>query len=307
MSSSFMLRKSASFLFVIALAGVQICAAALVKQATSAIQLEESDSKSAASKVIYIYSDDGADKECLQHCCYCVREFCKLSKVEKIKANGVKENDWKFKARAIIIGGGTAANYRSSLSDRGCENIRDFVRGGGVYVGICAGAYFGADTVDFATDSFGGGIHAKRNLKFFPGVAKGPMVPYKSGSRSGERAQNVHIQMGTEEGYDFYSYYNGGGTFLTAETTPEVEVWGKYMDHEEQPAIIRCNFGSGYAILSGVHFEFDSELMKKTLFNEIQPIGADIIAKVKSTNEQRQTFLQKMFADIETRSYCESS
>lgn len=303
---SFMFRRSVSFMFVVASVGMQIYAAASVKQATSAIRLEESDSKSAA-KVIYIYNGDGADWECLQHCRFCVGTFCKSSKIEEIKADSVKENDWKFKARAIIIGGGKATDYQNSLRGLGCENIRNFVRGGGVYLGICAGAYFGADTVDFATDSPGSGIYAKRDLKFFPGVAKGPMVPYESGSRSGERAQNVRIQIGTEEGYDFYSYYNGGGTFLIDKPMSGVEILGRYIDHEEQPAIIRCSFGSGYAILSGVHFEFASEMMEKTLFKEIKPIGEGVIAKVQSTDELRQSFLQKMFADIETRSYCESS
>ncbi|CAE7706757.1 unnamed protein product, partial [Symbiodinium necroappetens] len=43
----------------------------------------------------------------------------------------------------FIVPGGYAPNFAAALGDLGGERIRDFVKAGGGYVGICAGAYLG--------------------------------------------------------------------------------------------------------------------------------------------------------------------
>jgi glutamine amidotransferase-like uncharacterized protein len=58
-------------------------------------------------------------------------------------------------------------------------NRPDFVEGGGSYLGLCAGAYYGCSRVEFET---GGAMEVvgARELAFFPGVARGAVVPGES-------------------------------------------------------------------------------------------------------------------------------
>jgi len=45
----------------------------------------------------------------------------------------------------ICLPGGFAPNYYNELGEQGIQAIQNFVMCGGGYVGICAGAYFGAN------------------------------------------------------------------------------------------------------------------------------------------------------------------
>ncbi len=42
---------------------------------------------------------------------------------------------------AVVVPGGYMHQYQSALGEKGATSIREFVRGGGVYLGVCAGAY----------------------------------------------------------------------------------------------------------------------------------------------------------------------
>jgi glutamine amidotransferase-like uncharacterized protein len=48
----------------------------------------------------------------------------------------------------LIIAGGYTAKYVDALGEEGFEQIREFVAGGGGYIGICAGAYIAARNVE---------------------------------------------------------------------------------------------------------------------------------------------------------------
>jgi len=50
--------------------------------------------------------------------------------------------------RVLIVPGGYTAEIVSALGSRGLEEIRGFVEGGGLYIGICAGAYIAAEHVE---------------------------------------------------------------------------------------------------------------------------------------------------------------
>jgi glutamine amidotransferase-like uncharacterized protein len=41
----------------------------------------------------------------------------------------------------VVQGGGSGSGQAKALQEKGCENIRQFVKDGGGYIGICAGAY----------------------------------------------------------------------------------------------------------------------------------------------------------------------
>jgi glutamine amidotransferase-like uncharacterized protein len=48
----------------------------------------------------------------------------------------------------LIVAGGYTAKYVDALGEEGFEQIREFVAGGGGYIGICAGAYIAARNVE---------------------------------------------------------------------------------------------------------------------------------------------------------------
>ena len=47
--------------------------------------------------------------------------------------------------RVLFVPGGYANNYEDALGDVGAAHVHAFLRGGGGYVGECAGAYLGAE------------------------------------------------------------------------------------------------------------------------------------------------------------------
>ena len=68
---------------------------------------------------------------------------------------------------AIYFPGGNAGEYNSVINSSGYRNIRDLVNGGGAYIGICAGAYFAADLIEWE------GVGIDYPLDLFQGTATG--------------------------------------------------------------------------------------------------------------------------------------
>lgn len=63
----------------------------------------------------------------------------------------------------LIIPGGYTVKYVNALGEEGFEGIREFVAGGGGYIGICAGAYIAARTVEVPGHPPGLGIIEIKN------------------------------------------------------------------------------------------------------------------------------------------------
>jgi len=66
---------------------------------------------------------------------------------------------------ALIIPGGYTASYVSTLGEDGFEEIRRFIKGGGLYIGICAGAYIAAERVEVEGRPKGLGIIDIENVR----------------------------------------------------------------------------------------------------------------------------------------------
>ena len=59
------------------------------------------------------------------------------------------EHELDMSVRLLCIGGGFDLGYVKTLGLEGMRIIREFVQTGGNYLGICAGAYFATDYVQF--------------------------------------------------------------------------------------------------------------------------------------------------------------
>ena len=168
---------------------------------------------------------------------------------QRITAEQIRQGEL-FKFSTFIMPGGRDRPYAAALDGRGNAQIRSFVEQGGTYLGICAGAYYGAKRVEFERGS-PLEVSEDRELAFFDGIATGPAYGpgFAYNSEQGARMALLHTEQGIMR-----VYYNGGCTFQG--DLQNVKIHARYQDIKgHPPAIIECAVGKGQAFLSGVHLE----------------------------------------------------
>ena len=133
--------------------------------------------------------------------------------------------------RLLIVPGGNFIDMGNSLTASTTANIRNAVKGGVNYLGICAGAFLAGD---FPAN------YSRLNL------TSGVQFRFYSASEKGIRKTPVVVTMA--DGHTFEHYWEDG-----PQLTGWGDVVGKYPDGT--PAIVEGTFGSGFVILTGVHTE----------------------------------------------------
>lgn len=157
-----------------------------------------------------IYADVGVSMSSLRETLITFRQLFPSSSIKLISHKLVKTGGWENTTSLFIIPGGRDIPYNRYLKGEGTSLIKQFVKNGGKFVGICAGAYFAAAEVMFQKGTKLE-VHEKRELQFFPGPAIGtlfPSRPFSYGLETGAHAPLIHIQ---EEVLPLY--YNGGVIF----------------------------------------------------------------------------------------------
>lgn len=227
-----------------------------------------------------VYNDVGVSKESVKHTLRFLNYF--FSDVVCITARDIVENNILDKAELLVFPGGRDLQYLRLLRGNGCEKIRKFVENGGIYLGICAGAYFGSSQIEFAKGC-AMEVCGTRELGFYKSRAVGPILaPYNYENDSGSRAANVIV--GTDE---LFLYCNGGCAFPEARGFQNVRIIGT-LKERNLPVIIETEIGDGKAILSGVHFEVDPNFLKKNTFHSM--ISPSLI----KSNAKRLSFARKL-------------
>lgn len=69
--------------------------------------------------------------------------------VERLKAEDIRAGKLSG-YRAVLLPGGSGSKQGTTLEEAGREEIRKFVKGGGGYVGVCAGAYLATNDYDWS-------------------------------------------------------------------------------------------------------------------------------------------------------------
>ncbi|QVL57326.1 MAG: hypothetical protein KFB93_08075 [Simkaniaceae bacterium] len=207
---------------------------------------------------ILVYGDEGVSAFSLSETLKIFRDIS--ADVEVVDHRFLNEKEWEKETKLLVFPGGRDIPYDRNLKGKGTAKIRKFVEEGGSFLGICAGAYFGADEVIFEKGT-PIEVHEKRELKFFPGAAVGTLYPRASFSYESEAG--THPSEISFEGKPLHLYYNGGCTFKEANKYPGIKVLAHYLDAKDQPAIIHCKIGKGNVILSGVHFEVSPKPLKE--------------------------------------------
>lgn len=243
-------------------------------------------------KKILLYKDEGASLRSLQAL---VREFRKENLHEKYEIVFVDRHhlavaDWIEETVLLVFPGGRDVPYHQALQGAANSHIQQFVLQGGKYLGICAGSYYGSAFVEFEKGNPLQVCEA-RELKFFPGIASGPAYgagEFNYGSEQGARLACLSWQKSSEQ--KMAVYYNGGCSFVDAESHPDVTVIARYDDIKDSPAaIIACSVGKGIALLSGVHPEYTGQHLPAN-----DPFLATIVPELKEREQERRGLFQHM-------------
>jgi len=144
----------------------------------------------------------------------------------------------------ILFPGGSGSAFAKRLGKKKSSEIIEWVRGGGSYIGVCAGAYL-----------------ASSHLK---------ITPLKIPDRAWQRGlHNVFIDKG---GYNLTVNYHNGPIF---EESEGVEVWARFRSNflaeggkypmMDSPAITHNKFGAGIVTLFSPHLEKSSESVQTEL------------------------------------------
>ena len=165
--------------------------------------------------------------------------------------------------------GGADLGYCHALNGEGNRRISQFVERGGLYVGFCAGGYYGSSRCEFEVGDKDLEVVGDRELKFFPGICRGLAFPgFVYHSEKGARAAELKVDKAalTEGAIPdvLRCYYNGGGVFVDASRYRDsgVEVLASFTEklHVDSgkgaAAVVYCKVGEGAALLTGPHPEY---------------------------------------------------
>ena len=213
------------------------------------------------NKSIYIYNDEGVGELSL----HCIKDYFSSEKITLISAKDIIQSGVPETADVFVMPGGADKPYANKLNGVGNDNIKKYVRQGGIYLGICAGAYYGCSSIEFQKGTKNE-ICEDRELNFFDGVAVG-CLPEIAGNLYDQTLKSASVTSINFAGSSTSAFY-WGGCYFERGTLKNHEVLAVY-SALDKPAIISCEFGKGIAILSGVHFEVSQHSLERYDFNEV--------------------------------------
>jgi biotin--protein ligase len=210
--------------------------------------------------------------------------------ISVVKVNGeyLRTKAWEEKTIVLVMGGGSCRYWDEELQAEGVEKIERYVKEGGKYIGICAGAYFASAKSCFNLK--GKLIEKSRPLAFFPGKAVGPLVDEDDYlSLKAARAAEVCFKIRglAEEGA---LYYQGGCLFDVEEDSAAVEIMSTYRDFGKAAAVF-CKVGKGCAFLDGTHPEF---VWRLNLAKGNDKVFSELVGKLSV----QEVFRQRVWKEI---------
>jgi biotin--protein ligase len=213
---------------------------------------------------------NGSTVESVRHCLYTLRRLLAPNyAVIPVTGDMLIKEPWTATCAALVFPGGADQGYCRALNGDGNRRIRQFVERGGIYIGFCAGGYYGSGRCEFEVGNKLLEVIGNRELAFFPGSCRGCAFPgfvYHSekGARAAElKVDKALLSTGSVPNM-FKAYYNGGGVFADAHKYRDqgVEVLASYTEEiaveggDGSAAVVYCKVGQGAALLTGPHPEF---------------------------------------------------
>lgn len=218
---------------------------------------------------ILIYSGPGATPTSIRHITYTLRRLVGAAyAIVTLTAEQLLNEPWSPTCALLVIPGGADLAYCRSLNGEGNRRIKQYVRMGGAFLGLCAGGYYGCGRCEFEVGRRAMEVVGERELGFYPGTCRGlAFKGFVYNSEDGARAVRVKAEPNVvgPEAKVFRSYYNGGGVFVDAETFKNrgVEVLATFEDQVAvdvgdgvAAAVVFCRVGEGRVLLTGPHPEY---------------------------------------------------
>ncbi|EXJ80802.1 biotin apo-protein ligase [Capronia epimyces CBS 606.96] len=273
-----------------------------------------------ANRNLMLSSGNGSTVESVRHCLYTLRKLLSPNyAVIPVTGDMLIKEPWTASCAALVFPGGADQGYCKTLNGEGNRRIRQFVERGGIYIGFCAGGYYGSRRCEFEVGNKLMEVVGDRELAFYPGIARGCAFPgFVYHSEKGARAAEVKVDKtvlstGTVPNV-FKSYYNGGGVFVDAPKykSQGVEVLASYTEPlsvdpgDGTAAVVYCKVGQGAAVLTGPHPEFvflgkpaDDWSLTKPRFAAVNlepkpdvPQFSDVIKALAEDENQRMNFIK---------------
>ncbi|GAA6062825.1 hypothetical protein JCM10212_002463 [Sporobolomyces blumeae] len=217
---------------------------------------------------VLVYNGSGVSASSRDYTLQALRTFLSHRyDVQLVTPKTLRDEPWTDTCALLVFPGGRDLPYLFDLSGKANRRIVDYVKNGGRYLGICAGAYYACAEIEFEKGT-ALEVTGQRELRFFDGLCRGTTFPgFEYETEAG--ARETPLALKREAWRDHWSqspdevdvWYNGGGSFIldTTQPPPGVQVLAEYDECEpRQVAGVLCSVGSGQALLWAVHPEHPS-------------------------------------------------
>jgi glutamine amidotransferase-like uncharacterized protein len=165
-----------------------------------------------------------------------------------IGADELHAGDFGY-ADVFWLPGGWSGDYEERITPQGMEHIRQFVRAGGRFVGICAGAFFASRLIVWEGEMF------DYPAGLFAGQAVGPIAEIAAWPQCAmadvdlEPRHPINATLITPRQQLYY-----GGPVFVPDDAQAVDIVATYSTNG-QPAAVTFQYGQGRVFLTGLHFE----------------------------------------------------
>lgn len=232
-----------------------------------------------------VYSDLGADSFSVSQSLQSIQQMTKLS-VTKVDAREICQGALDESVALLAIPGGLARFYSQQLGVIGENNIKRYVANGGRCLGICAGAYYMFNSIDFAV----GGeyeIRDKPGLGFF----KQKMIgPFYGGYNPKDYHSAIPMVMNTPNG-SISSLVLWGG--VAVGDIADIKVLASYR-MRNYPAITVASYGNGMVAASSPHIEFSAQAVRDVWLGTNDPYWVEHVIPLLDQNEEGRV---RLFTD----------
>lgn len=236
-----------------------------------------------ALRTILVYHDLGCcEQSTLALCSQLERAAGKWFQIRLVDSHYLRKTSWERETYGLAMGGGSCTMWERLLQETGMQKIHNFVFGGGRYLGICAGAYFGS-SYSFFLELGQLPLIKARPLRFYQGSAVGPINSTENHLLpQAALAAKVVLVQSAKIGY---CYYQGGPAFDISESSSLTKVLLKY--GFGWAAGISNRVGLGRAVMCGLHPEFvwKKSEADKALLVEFRDL-ADTLAEQESFRQE---------------------
>ena len=210
--------------------------------------------------------------------------------IQTISPKSLTSEPWTSNCALLVIPGGRDLPYVSSLKAAN-DHITTYVKNGGAFLGLCAGAYYACRRVEWETGTEKE-VSGDRPLRFFNNVCRGCVYSgFEYESESGAKAVTLSIEEKGEQVSGIY--YNGGGEFIDAENTPGARVLARYTedDGKDKVAGVACKVGLGIAVLWSVHPEYSLTL--EPALSAITRTRPELLNQLPQLEEHRWSLMRE--------------